>query len=77
MFNTVKHVPKTLPWSERVERSASSANAKFGSLQIEDDFIAEGRKAFGEYLSNHEKRGGQVEEVMWFVWYLVGPADGH
>ena len=73
--DTTKVAPNSLTWADRVDRSAAFANARFATLLAEQDFVAEGRKGFAQPLSNYEQRGGQVEDVMWFVWYLKGPPE--
>ena len=70
-------VPETLPWAERVEKSALVAMEQFRNLPREYDFIHEGRLGFGRYLSEAEANGLSLKEVMCFVWYLLADeADG-
>jgi hypothetical protein len=66
----LKKVPETLSWRDKVECSASEALAAFDTLRKERDFIAEGRKAFPDYLAKYEKAGGILNDVMRFVWYV-------
>lgn len=74
-IDTFPGAPETLPWPERVERAAAFAMAKFQDMPNETHLIAEGRKAFGEHFMDYERQGGQVQDLMWFVWCLDGPAD--
>jgi hypothetical protein len=63
--DTFKTVPSDLNWESRVARSAATALANFENLQAKYDFIAEGKRDFGEHLV-----GINPEDAMWFVWYL-------
>jgi hypothetical protein len=69
-IDTFKLVPETLPWSERVERTAVEAAIAFNKLRTERDFVSEGRKEFADHLTKFEKAGGDLSEVMRFVWYV-------
>lgn len=68
--DTYRTVPATLPWSERVVRTAAEAMSQFNDLLARDDFIAEGRKAFQTYLDDFEASGGKLEDAICFVWYV-------
>ena len=68
--DTYKLVPANLPWQERVTKTADVAIESFNRLQKDFDFIAEGRRDFGKYLSQYEEDGGVAQEAMCFVWYF-------
>ena len=59
-----------LNWQERVERSAAAATVGFERLLARYDFIAEGRKNFSKAFEEYEAKGGDIADVMCFVWYL-------
>jgi hypothetical protein len=60
-----------LPWTEQVSRSAANSLADFRVLCSKFDFVAEGRKAFAEYFDEFEARGGDLNDAMYFVWYVA------
>jgi len=60
-----------LSWSDRVTATAQAALSSFEKLKLELDFMKEGMNAFGKYLKAAEAQGGNIEEMMWFVWYAV------
>lgn len=68
--------PAELGWSARVAFAATAANRQFEDLKRRYDFIAEGRKAFGEHFEAFEANGGNLEETMRFVWYLAAQEAG-
>lgn len=70
------NVPDGLPWRERVSRAAAASLRGFDEVRAKFDFIAEGRKAFAEHFESFETAGGNLAEVMCFIWYLEGPAEG-
>jgi hypothetical protein len=63
-------VPKSLPWAERVEKTAIVALEYFNNLKTEYDFIHEGRLGFERYLTEAEASGYSLEDVICFVWYV-------
>ena len=67
--DTYKTVSDTLPWTERVERSALEAQKAYADLRQTKDFLAEGRNNF-DFLVEYEKNGGSLTEIMCFVWYV-------
>jgi hypothetical protein len=69
--DTYKSVPKTLPWAERVDRTADAALADFRRLPSQYDFLAEGRRAWHSYLREIEEQGGDPADFMCFVWYFI------
>ena len=68
--DTFKQLSTSLPWDQQVQLSARIALAEIQRLQKEKDFIAEGRKAFAEHLASYEASGGNLSDVMRFIWYL-------
>ena len=69
--DTYQSVDKTLPWEERVNRTAETAARDFAALRDRFDFIGEGRKAFAHYLDRLLADGHDLEDSMWFVWYVL------
>lgn len=67
--------PEGLPWRERVSLAAAASLRGFDEVKSRFDFIAEGRKAFAEHFEAFEEAGGNLEEVMCFIWYLEGPTE--
>lgn len=65
-----KSLTSSMRWSERVRRSASVARADYAELRRVKDFVAEGRDAFEPYFREFKAIGGNLDEVMRFVWYL-------
>lgn len=68
--DTYKSVPKTLPYEERVEKTAEAALREFTHLRETEDFIAEGRKGFADVLRDYEAQGGDLSDIVCFVWYV-------
>lgn len=68
--------PAGLGWTARVAFAATNARQQFEGLKRRHDFIVEGRKAFGEYFEAFEAGGGNLNEAMYFVWYLAARCDG-
>jgi len=66
--DTYRSVSISLPWTERVEKTASTALADFLHLSSKFDFVAEGRKAFNEHFQKLELQGYNPAESMYFVW---------
>jgi len=71
--DTYKSVPMSLPWTERVERTAFTALSDFARLSSRFDFLAEGRRGFAEPFKTFELQGGDPAQFMWFVWYVAQP----
>jgi hypothetical protein len=69
--DTFKSVDKALPWKERVMATAEVALRDFGALQERFDFLAEGRKAFRDYLDKLLADGRDPADAMCFVWYVL------
>lgn len=68
--DTYNSVDKSLPWKERVRRTAEVGLNDFEALPHRFDFIAEGRSGFGRHLA-----GRDPAEFMCFVWYVLSEAD--
>ena len=68
--DTYRFVPKSLAWDERVEKTADIALEDFEQLRETVDFIEEGRSGFQKYLNEYEAQGGDLSDVMYFVWYV-------
>ncbi len=68
--DTYKSVEKTLPWLERVARTADVALSDFSALTQRYDFTAEGQIAFGAHLDAVASKGGDPSGFMCFVWYV-------
>jgi len=73
--NTHRSVPKSLPWAERVEKTAIVALDQFMSLRTDYDLIPYGRLVFGQALAEAEANGSSLEEVMCFVWYVLSEEE--
>jgi hypothetical protein len=73
--DTYKSVGKTLPWAERVNRTAEVGLADFGALEKRYDFIAEGRAAFAGHLDALVAQGREPADFMYFVWYVLSEAE--
>jgi hypothetical protein len=69
--DTYASVSKALSWAEQVRLTAEAALRDFDALKAKWDFVAEGRKAFGEHFARFEAGGGHMEDAMCFVWYVV------
>lgn len=69
--DTYKSVDKSLSWQDRVNRTAEAATRDFTALQERFDFMAEGRKAFPDYLDKLLADGRDPADVMCFVWYVL------
>lgn len=68
--DTYKSVPSSLPYEERVAKTAIVALRDFNRLREEVDFVAEGRSAFEDVLGRYEVQGGALSDIMCFVWYV-------
>lgn len=73
--NTYRSVPKSLPWTERVKKTAIVALDQFNSLKTDYDLIPYGRHVFGQTLAEAEANGYSLEEIMCFVWYVRSEED--
>jgi hypothetical protein len=69
--DTFGSVPKDLRWGDRVVKTAKTALAEFMYLKSKYDFVQEGMNEFGERLAEAEKRGGNIKDMMYFVWYAL------
>ena len=72
--DTYKKVSKSLPWRERVAETAKVALADFATIQTKYDFLKEGRDFAGRVLQKRGNPSADIEEMMWFVWYVKAPA---
>ena len=70
----LQNEPARLDWEARVRFAAENARSQFEALQRRFDFIAEGRKAFATYLDDFEMKGGDLDEITCFIWYLDAQA---
>ncbi|HEX4737640.1 MAG TPA: hypothetical protein VH331_08770 [Allosphingosinicella sp.] len=68
--DTFQSVPPGLPWSERVEKTATAAQSQFQDLQQRYNFRAEGRSAFPEQFEELEASGVDPASALCFVWYV-------
>lgn len=66
--DTYRSVSKSESWQDRVTKTHDVALEQFARLKDEYDFVKEGRRY--EVLSAFEAAGGQLEDVMCFVWYV-------
>jgi hypothetical protein len=71
--DTYKSVDTTLPWQERVTRTAEVALRDFQALQARFDFISEGR-GFAA-LDALVAQGRDPADFICFVWYVMSEAD--
>ena len=55
--DTHRSVPKTLPWRERVKRTAEASAIAFAELCSNLDFLAAGREGFAEQLDTLLRTG--------------------
>ena len=63
-------IPPVLPWQAQVEMAANVALQDLQLLKAEFNFAAEIREAFPEPVAKFTEAGGQLEEAIWFVWYV-------
>ena len=81
--DTYETVPKSLPWDDRVAKTAKAALADFQALTVKYDFYTEGRDAFEAHFVQAELGGDDPRKAMWFVWYFdeidnqIVPAQEH
>ncbi|MFN7090008.1 MAG: hypothetical protein ACK4P4_05610 [Allorhizobium sp.] len=62
--------PNGLTWAERVARAARVARQQMVDISFRYDFIEEGRKAFTDPFAAYEAAGGNLQDCIWFIWYL-------
>ncbi len=63
-------IPPVLPWEAQVEMAANVAMQDLQLLKAEFNFAKEIKDAFPEPVEQFIASGGQLEEVIWFVWYV-------
>ncbi|GLR47199.1 hypothetical protein [Sphingomonas astaxanthinifaciens] len=73
--DTFKSVSPNLPWLERVEQTAAAARSQFQRLLDKYDFTAEARSSFGKYMDEFVAKGGDINDAIYFVWYLAAQQD--
>lgn len=69
-IDTHTSLPENLDWTERVNLTADIALKDFQVLQHSFDFLAEGREGFAIHIDKYIEAGGDIDNVMCFVWYL-------
>lgn len=69
--DTYQSVEKSLPWRERVERTAEAGVRDFAALRSKVDFLAEARERFAEHLDAEVADGRDPLDSMFFVWDLL------
>ena len=73
--DTYQSAETSLPWRERVARTAEVAARDFTALRGKVDFLAEGWKGFPTPLSALVAEGGDPMQAMCFVWYSEGEEE--
>jgi hypothetical protein len=68
-----KMVPESLPWDERVSRTAAAALRDFAAISANYDFLEEGRRNFSRVFHEVEAQAHDPREAMCFVWYAAEP----
>ncbi len=63
-------IPPVLPWEAQVEMAANVAMQDLQLLKAEFNFAKEIREAFPEPVGQFLASGGQLEDAIWFVWYV-------
>lgn len=63
-------IPPVLPWEAQVEMAANVAMQDLQLLKAEFNFAKEIREAFPEPVTQFTEGGGQLEDAIWFVWYV-------
>ena len=63
-------IPPVLPWEAQVEMAANVAMQDLQLLKGEFNFAKEIREAFPEPVAQFTNAGGQLEDAIWFVWYV-------
>lgn len=71
--DTYQSVSTSLPWSERVEKTAKAAVDDFARLLVDFDFFEEGRKMFSKWFDELIRMGYDPRKAMYFVWCLEVP----
>ena len=69
--DTYQSVEKSLPWRERVERTAEAGARDFAALRSNVDFLAEARERFAGHLDAEVADGRDPLDSMFFVWDLL------
>lgn len=69
-----QNVPEDLPWEVRVRMAADFSLRDLAEIQAEFDFLQELRDAFPEPVEKLLAGGGELEDALWFAWYVE--ADG-
>ena len=72
--DTYKSVSEELAWELRVSKTAEVALADFERLQTKYDFLKLGRDWVSRLLEERGLPNAEIEEMMWFVWYVEAPA---
>ena len=62
--------PEGLDWESRVGFAAQHSQEQFAALRSRFDFVAEGRRSFGEQFDDFQSAGGDPADRMCFIWYL-------
>lgn len=73
--DTLRVMPNHLSTQEKIDWTAQEALSQFEKLPRRWDFLAEGKKAFSNALSEYVTGGGDPLRAMCFVWYLEKPND--
>jgi hypothetical protein len=63
-------IPPILPWAAQVEMAANVAMQDLQLLKAEFNFAKEIREAFPGPVEQFLASGGQLEDTIWFVWYV-------
>jgi hypothetical protein len=69
--DTYRSVEKSLPWGERVVRTADAAARDFAALRSSVDFLAAGRESFAAQLDAEIAAGRDPRDSMCFVWDVL------
>lgn len=75
IVDTFPRLPKNLAWADEVKWCAAEARRQFAELRAKFDFVAEGLRFYARDLHDFERRGGSIEDAMWFVWHLRSAAE--
>ncbi len=65
-----QNVPEDLPWDVRVRMAADFSLRDLAEIQAEFDFLQELRDAFPEPVAKLQEAGGNLEDALWFTWYV-------
>jgi hypothetical protein len=69
--DTYRSAELSLPWPERVTRTAEAGAKDFAELRRNVDFLKAGREGFAKYLDAELEQGRDPAASMCFVWYLL------